>query len=118
MGDCKQLCCLAVRYPDKQNYASEADEWADLIADNRIAEFAEIDSDVMAKLLTELYGLDFDMNLTGYSEKQIDNLLADIRTEQVRDDHFDAEAAAEEINRAYIEIRRCMAAWASSPDVW
>jgi len=109
---------LAVRYPDKQNYASEADEWADLIADNRIAEFAEIDSDVMAKLLTELYGLDFDMNLTGYSEKQIDNLLADIRTEQVRDDHFDAEAAAEEINRAYIEIRRCMAAWASSPDVW
>jgi DNA modification methylase len=82
---------------DRQDYASEAEEWADLIADNRIAEFAEIDNDVMAKLLTELDGLDFDMNLTGYFEKQIDNLLADIRTEQVTDDDFDAAAAAEEI---------------------
>ena len=82
---------------DRQDYATEAEEWADLIADNRIAEFAEIDDDMMAKLLTELDDLDFDMNLTGYSEKQIDNLLADIRTEQVTDDDFDAAVAAEEI---------------------
>ncbi len=28
---------------DRQDYATEAEEWADLIADNRIAELAQID---------------------------------------------------------------------------
>lgn len=82
---------------DKQDYATEAEEWADLIADNRIAELAEIDDDVLVKLLHELDGLNIDMDLTGFSSKQLDNLLADVRTEKVEDDHFDAAAAAEKI---------------------
>jgi DNA modification methylase len=82
---------------DKQDYATEAEEWADLIADNRIAELAEIDDDVLAKLLHELDGLDIDMDLTGFSVKQLDNLLADVRTERVEDDHFDAATVAENI---------------------
>ncbi len=82
---------------DKQDYATEAEEWADLIADNRIAELAEIDDDVLVKLLHELDGLNIDMDLTGFSNKQLDNLLVDVRTEKVEDDHFDAAAAAEKI---------------------
>jgi len=82
---------------DRQDYSSEADEWADLIADNRIAEFAEIDGDLIAQLLADLGNMDIDMDLTGYSDKQIDNLLADIRSEKVEDDHFDAVAEAETI---------------------
>lgn len=82
---------------DRQDYASEAEEWADLIADNRIAELAEIDGEELAKLLHDLDGLDLDMDLTGYTDKQVDNLLADIRMEPVQDDGFDAAAAAEEV---------------------
>jgi hypothetical protein len=37
---------------DRQDYATEAEEWADLIADNRIAELAEIDDDVLANRIT------------------------------------------------------------------
>lgn len=82
---------------DRQDYASEAEEWADLIADNRIAELAEINDDELAKLLQELDGLDLDMDLTGYTDNQVNNLLADIRMDPVQDDGFDAAAAAEDV---------------------
>lgn len=62
---------------ERQDYASEAEEWADLVADNRIAELASIDNDELAKLLAELDGMDMDMELTGYAGKALDNLLAD-----------------------------------------
>ena len=82
---------------ERQDYASEAEEWADLVADNRIAELASIDNDELAKLLSDLDGLDIDMELTGYSGKALDNLLADIRTHEVTDDGFDAAEAAKSI---------------------
>lgn len=82
---------------DRQDYATEAEEWADLIADNRIAELAEIDNDLLAGLLAEVNIDDFDTDLTGFSEKQIDNLLADFNTAEVREDDFDPAAAAEAI---------------------
>ena len=82
---------------ERQDYESEAEEWADLVADNRIAELASIDNDELAKLLSDLDGLDIDMELTGYSGKALDNLLADIRTHEVTDDGFDAAEAAKSI---------------------
>lgn len=54
---------------DLQDYVSEAEEWADLIADNKIAEFAEMDEDILMALLREfdpsmldLTGIDGVMN--------------------------------------------------------
>ena len=82
---------------ERQDYESEAEEWADLVADNRIAELASIDNDELAKLLSDLDGLDIDMELTGYSGKALDNLLADIRTHEVTDDGFDPASAAASI---------------------
>jgi ParB-like chromosome segregation protein Spo0J len=61
---------------DQQDYESEAAEWADLIADNRIAELAEMD---MAKLKEDLATLDdgsFDMSLTGFDSEALEDLLA------------------------------------------
>ena len=60
---------------DYQDYATEADEWADLIADNRIAEFSTIDEDMLSELLVELNETDFDMLLTGYEQEELDALL-------------------------------------------
>ncbi len=83
---------------DRQNYATEAEEWADLIADNRIAELSQIDDLLLASLMAELNTSDFDVSLTGFSDKQIDNLLADYNAAEVREDNFDPAAAAAEIS--------------------
>jgi DNA modification methylase len=82
---------------DRQDYATEAEEWADLIADNRIAELSQIDEGLLASLLTELNIGDFDSSLTGFSDKQIDNLLADFNIQEIKEDNFDPAAAAAEI---------------------
>lgn len=60
---------------DRQDYASEAEEWADLIADNRIAELAEIDESRLKDLLDELKIEDLDIELTGFDEKELDKLV-------------------------------------------
>jgi hypothetical protein len=82
---------------DRQDYATEAEEWADLIADNRIAELSQIDDGLQASLLSELNVGDFDASLTGFNDKQIDNLLADFKTIKVQEDNFDPAAAVAEI---------------------
>jgi 16S rRNA G966 N2-methylase RsmD len=69
-----------------------------LIADNRIAELAQIDEGLLVSLLSEFNAADFDVNLTGFSDKQIDNLLADFNVAEVKEDNFDPAAAAAEIN--------------------
>ena len=46
---------------DVQEYAAEADEWADMVADNRIAELAEIAPPELAGPLRELDATGADM---------------------------------------------------------
>lgn len=59
---------------DYQQYASDAEEWADLIADNRVAELSEIDDDLLASLLREMDGV--PLELTGFEDSEITALLA------------------------------------------
>ncbi|CQR73319.1 Modification methylase RsrI [Sporomusa ovata DSM 2662] len=82
---------------DRQDYANEAEEWADLIADNRIAELSQIDDSLLASMLAELSAGEYDTTLTGFSDKQIDNLLADFKTVEVQEDNFDPALSAAEI---------------------
>ena len=60
---------------DYQNYADDAEEWADLVADNRIAEFAEFDQKLLAELLTEVSVSDISFMLTGYTEDEYNDLV-------------------------------------------
>lgn len=60
---------------DRQNYATDAEEWADLIADNRIAELAQMDRGVLKDILEELDTGAFDMELTGFTEPDIEWLM-------------------------------------------
>jgi hypothetical protein len=63
---------------DVQEFATEADELAHLVADNRIAELAEIDQGGLEDLLKDLGEVeDFDLELTGFDTAEIDKLLAD-----------------------------------------
>ncbi|MBQ9168883.1 MAG: ParB N-terminal domain-containing protein [Oscillospiraceae bacterium] len=60
---------------DYQNYASEAEEYADLVADNRLSELSEIDDDKLADILQEIDTGEFDMALTGYTDEEIQDIL-------------------------------------------
>jgi DNA modification methylase len=61
---------------DFQGYESEASEWADLIADNRIAELSEMDLTSLADLLGDLRLGELDMELTGFDAGELERLLA------------------------------------------
>ena len=50
---------------DYQDYESEAQEYADMVADNQIATWAEFDNEM---LLTELPTLDLDVEMLGMIE--------------------------------------------------
>lgn len=83
---------------DLQDYESEAAEYADLIADNRIAELSNIDNDLLGQLLSDTG--DFK-SVTGYSDNDIDRLIGEAEAaaagEGVGEDDFDAEAEAADI---------------------
>lgn len=57
-----------------QDYETEAAEYADLLADNRIAELAEPDADMIDDLLKDAMFEDFDLELTGFTDE---NLMLD-----------------------------------------
>jgi hypothetical protein len=60
---------------DEQDFATEADEWAHLIADNRIAELADADRTMLRDLAEELDTGDFDMDLTGFDDESLEELM-------------------------------------------
>lgn len=60
---------------DYQNYATEAEEYADLVADNRIAELAEIDNKMLADIFADIDTGEIPMELTGYTEEEVEELV-------------------------------------------
>ena len=60
---------------DYQDFGNEAEETAHLLADNRVAELAELDFQAVGKLLKELQDKNFELELTGFLEHEIEPLL-------------------------------------------
>ena len=73
---------------DYQDYESEAQEWADLLADNRIAELAEMDRPMLKDLLQEIDTGDFDLELTGFTETVLEDMMTEfhVPSEGLTDD--------------------------------
>jgi len=72
---------------DQQDYDSEAAEYADLIADNRIAELAEIDDSAIKGLLEDAMFSDFDMDLTGFDSDELGKIgVGEFVTEGLTDE--------------------------------
>lgn len=67
---------------DYQDFNSDAEETAVLVADNRLAELSETSEDDLRKILSELDGI-VDLELTGFSETEVELLLRDIGSEEV-----------------------------------
>jgi ParB-like chromosome segregation protein Spo0J len=60
---------------DEQDFENEADEWAHLAADNRIAELAETDGAMLKDLLGDLDTGAFDMDLTGFDAAELERVI-------------------------------------------
>ena len=70
---------------DFQHYDSDDAETADLIADNRIAELAEIDNRMLTELFSSLDGKDIDVSLTGYTTDDIEDIVNALQESVIAD---------------------------------
>ena len=82
---------------DEQDFESEAEEFAHLVADNRIAELSGLSDDKLTELLSGLNDLDFDMELTGFDGDEVSKLL-EMNHEEVEGSEKFSEAIAESNN--------------------
>lgn len=60
---------------DYQNYTSESEEYADLIADNRLSELSELDNKMLVDLLSEINIDNIPLELSGYTDSDFKSLL-------------------------------------------
>lgn len=75
---------VAVAPVEWQEYESESAEYADLVADNRLAELANVDERMLAELLADVDEAMRD--LTGYLADDIEKLVAEQEAQQERDE--------------------------------
>lgn len=79
-GHCRLMVAkaLGVRHVpvEMQVYNTEAEELADMVADNRIAELADLDYDDVGRIMDTLRTEGFDMTLTGFDQTEVESLFA------------------------------------------
>jgi hypothetical protein len=78
-GHARYLAALALgeeKVPvDFQAYESDEQEWADLLADNKIAELADKDEDLLTRLLSKIDDSDLEIELSGYTQTELDRMV-------------------------------------------
>ncbi len=67
---------------DYQEYETEAAEWADMVADNKIAELATTDDQMLESVLKDLSAQAFDVELTGLSNVDLADILGEKEPEE------------------------------------
>ncbi len=81
---------------DVQDFKNEADEQAHMIADNRIAELSSFDNVALKELLSDLDTGALDMELTGYDEQNLEDLMT-----QFREEEEEEEIPSEPLNESW-----------------
>lgn len=61
---------------DLQDYESDAQEHADLIADNKIADLSDFDGRTLKDLIAEIDTGEFDLELLGFEEVELADLMS------------------------------------------
>ena len=87
-----------------QNFTSDDEENAALLADNRIAEFSEIDSKLLAQMFEDFNYEEYG-DLTGYSEDEYNELIDVIEEAQ---EVADLDTIVLPARRGFYKIRRFM----------
>lgn len=83
----KEVPCVFV------DYLTTAQKKAYILADNRLALDAGWDDDLLKLEIEELEELNFDLDLTGFSSAELDDLFSE---EKSKEDEFDLDKALEE----------------------
>ena len=75
---------------DYQDYESEASEYADLMADNKIQEFSELDIKMSADILKDIKDSgDIDLEMSAFTEDALNELLSKIEGDEIKEDDCD-----------------------------
>ena len=77
------------------DYLTEAQKKAYIIADNRFAQDAGWDEELLRIEIEALQGMDFDVGLTGFNDDEIADLFTGDDKSEAEDDDFDLSAALE-----------------------
>lgn len=96
---------------DHQNYATEAEEYADLVADNRIAELAEIDNKMLADIFADIDTGEIPLELTGYTDDEVESLvtaLAEALHEDEKEENEDPDQAVTQKDDLWILGPHCI----------
>ncbi len=96
----KKIPCI------KEEYLTEAQRRAYIIADNKLTLNSEWDESLLAVEISDLQGEGFDLSLTGFSEGEIAGLFEDDKKSKVKDDDYDLTSALEK------------AAFVQKGDIW
>lgn len=83
------------------DYLTEAQKKAYILADNRYAQDAGWDEELLRLEIESLEGMDFDVSLTGFDDQEIADLFADGESTGAEDDDFDLSEALEKA--AFVE---------------
>ncbi len=85
---------------DVQKFETEEAELAHLLADNRIAELAEINNDTLKTVLSELSTSEIDMDLTGFDANALEDLMTQVHVEpDIVDAEPESDRAAELVEK-------------------
>ena len=85
---------------DYQDYESEASEYADLMADNKIQEFSELDAKLSAEILMDIKNSgDIELEMAAFTEDALNELIARTSEDEVTEDDADLTPPDEPISR-------------------
>ncbi|MBO4457840.1 MAG: site-specific DNA-methyltransferase [Butyrivibrio sp.] len=85
----------------KEEYLTEAQRRAYIIADNKLTDNSGWDNEMLAVELSDLMGEGFDMSITGFSDEELSDLFDDNTKSDAEDDDFDLSEALEKA--AFVE---------------
>ena len=111
---------------DYQDYASEAEELADLTADNRIAELATTDNKMLAEVFADIDTGEIPFMLSGYTEDDYGNIVTALsealHTKEPSSDPDAADPGPGRAGETYEELGEAMgvdeAAFAETMNTW
>jgi len=92
---------------DYQDYADDAAEWADILADNKLAELGDWDMPMLKDVLEDLDTGAFDMDLTGFDTGEIEQLMSQFHVEPEISESADSKSTELSAN----ECPKCGFQW-------
>ena len=104
-----QLAGMSEAPVEYQDYDGEAEEWADLIADNRLAELSTLNTGELLEMVNEIDTGVVPLEMTGYTTEDIEAIIAAMGGEGDAED--DGADDVGDISKGYIPMTKLGDIW-------